>query len=133
MVNTGEWNPTLGTYVRERRERLGMTVIEAAEHAGVARGTWINVESDSRKTLPHNYAGIERALRWAPGSVRSILAGGSPTPLEGPDLAQLEQAVREISANPNRSAPLRQWADSLLEQITRLREADQQEARERGA
>ncbi|MEV5211420.1 hypothetical protein AB0K35_28490 [Micromonospora sp. NPDC053740] len=119
--------------MRERRERLGLTVNTAAEQAGIARGTWINLEADARKTLPHNYAGIERTLQWAPGSIRDILGGGQPTPLEGPTLSQLEEAVRAIGANPNRSGPLRQWADSLLEQITRLREAEQQEARERGA
>jgi hypothetical protein len=105
----------------------------AAEKAGLSRGTWVNVESDARKTLPHNYAGIEHALHWAPGSIASILAGGEPTPLAEPSLAQLEEAVRAIGANPNRSEPLRRWAASLLDQISQLREAEEAEAKQRGA
>lgn len=134
MVNAGE-RPTLGQVVRARREQLGLSVGAAAEKAGLSRGTWVNIESDARKTLPHNYAAVERALNWAPGSIKGFLNGGQPTPIpDQPNLAQLEAAVRAISGNPNRSDPLRRWAASLLDQISQLREAEEAEAaRERSA
>ncbi len=43
--------------------------------------TWGRVE----KALPVralSYAGVERVLGWAPGSVAAILAGGEPAPIE---------------------------------------------------
>ncbi|WP_431728655.1 helix-turn-helix domain-containing protein [Verrucosispora sp. TAA-831] len=128
--------PSLGELVRQRREDLGLTVIDAAAAAGISRGTWINLEAGARKTLPHNYVGIEQALAWAPGSIRAIQRGGSPTPANArttTDLDEIERMVRAYSANPNRSERVRGRADSLLELIRSLREAEQREARERGA
>lgn len=69
----------LAELVKERRRHLGLSVRAAADSGGMARGTWTAVEDGSRKTADSNYAGIERALQWAPGSVAAILAGGDPT------------------------------------------------------
>ncbi|MER7167278.1 helix-turn-helix transcriptional regulator [Micromonospora sp. NPDC000207] len=136
MVNAGERKrPTLGELVRARRESLGLSQNDAADMAGVSRGTWANVEADARKTQPHNYAGIEQVLQWEPGSIRLVNDGGEPV-VAAPDvtLDRLEEKVRAISANPARSEPLRRWAASVLDQIQQLREADEIEARrQRGA
>ncbi|WP_158566473.1 helix-turn-helix domain-containing protein [Micromonospora craterilacus] len=136
MANHANRSPSLGELVRQRRENLRLTIDAAATAAGISRGTWINLEGDARQTHPHNYAGIEHALMWAPGSIRAIRNGGSPTPLDAgihDELAHVERVVRSISTNPNRSERLRGRADSILEQIRSLREAEQREARERGA
>lgn len=43
----------------------------------------MTAELGARRISDTNYAGIEAALRWAPGSVERILAGrGDPEPLE---------------------------------------------------
>jgi len=73
----------LGALVRARRRQLGLSIVAAARTAGVNRGTWEALESCTRATRDHNYAGIERALRWQAGSIEAILTGGTPTPLPG--------------------------------------------------
>lgn len=57
-----------------------MTVSEAARLAEVNVKTWTAIEGGSRATRDTNYAKIERALRWQPGSVEAV-QGGSPAQL----------------------------------------------------
>ncbi|MFI5891975.1 hypothetical protein ACIA5D_17880 [Actinoplanes sp. NPDC051513] len=68
----------LADQVRSRRLQLGLSVRAAAEQAGIARGTWIGLEDASRRTAETSYAGIERILQWAPGSVSGVLGGEQP-------------------------------------------------------
>lgn len=72
----------LADYVISHRTARGFgRQPDLAEAAGVASKTVGRLErgeSVNSATL----AKIERALRWAPGSARSILAGGEPTLLE---------------------------------------------------
>jgi len=110
----------------------------------MARGTWTDLEAGKRETRQHQYDAIEEVLRWKSGSIDAIIGGGEPTPLAeepgqppptevpAPTLDQLEGAIRAIAANPNRSQPLKEWAETLLVQVERLREADQREARALG-
>lgn len=77
----------LGRAIRRRRLHLGLSVHQAARHAGVARNTWSGAESAARQLTERNYAGIESALYWQPGSVEAILAGGDPIELPGADPA----------------------------------------------
>ncbi len=65
--------------VRERRTALGLSVRAAARNAGIDRDTWADMESGSRILRDYNYASVERALRWKPGSVDAVLAGGQAT------------------------------------------------------
>jgi len=69
----------LGELVKQRRLAIPLSVRAAADLAKIARGTWDSLEDGSRRTLNTAYAGIERALQWAPGSVEAILRGGEPT------------------------------------------------------
>lgn len=59
------------------------------------RNTWSYLEDGSRRTAEFKYAGIERALRWEPGSVTAILAGGDPTSV-GPSTPAVEEDDEEI-------------------------------------
>jgi transcriptional regulator with XRE-family HTH domain len=127
----------LGVRVRERREALGLSVAGAARAAGIARGTWISLEAGTRETHPHQYAAIETALAWAPGSIKAIRSGGEPTPIRetGPrsgttsvtvtsqtrtiqeEWARRMEEVQAIADNPDRSPGLRAWARAQVQQI----------------
>lgn len=71
----------LAGFIRKRRLELGISARQAAEAAGIARNTWTAAEEGSRRTSETNYAAIERALRWAPGSISRIKTGEGPEPL----------------------------------------------------
>jgi hypothetical protein len=117
--------------VVERRLDRQLSVSKARKIAAIARGTWIALESGERETEAYNFAGIERALRWAPGSIDAILKGGDPTPLPVDEVApappeperptsdweQRLVKVREVAANPDRSPGLRAWARRQITQI----------------
>ncbi len=49
------------------------------------RATWTSAEASQRQLSEHRWAGMERALRWAPGSIANILEGGEPAELEEQD------------------------------------------------
>lgn len=72
----------LAEAIRKRRLRLGLSVREAAKRAGVAQNTWAGAEKGTQRTAEYNYAGLERTLMWAQGSVDELLAGGEPTELD---------------------------------------------------
>src|SRR6185369_5378422 len=68
----------LGELVLARRHELGLSLREAARRAGIMRPTWTGMEHGSRRTAAYNFAAIERALDWRPGSIEAVLAGGQP-------------------------------------------------------
>ena len=68
----------LGELVLARRQELGLSLREAARRAGIMRPTWTGMEHGSRRTAAYNFAAIERALDWRPGSIEAVLAGGQP-------------------------------------------------------
>lgn len=73
----------LGRYVRARREELDMLQDEFSVRYGVSTSTLQAIEMAKqpgyrRETLQK----LEVGLRWAPGSVKAILAGGEPTLVE---------------------------------------------------
>jgi transcriptional regulator with XRE-family HTH domain len=73
----------LGEYVKARREQLELTQAEAAQAAAVGLSTYQKIEygyqsNPSRDTR----RGLEAALRWAPGSIQAITAGGEPNELD---------------------------------------------------
>lgn len=71
----------LAKLIQRRRLDLGLSVRQAAETAGIARNTWASAEDGSRQTSDTNFAAIERALRWTPGSISQVKAGGAPNEL----------------------------------------------------
>src|SRR5690606_39965041 len=70
----------LAQAIEARRGELGLSLREVAERAGITGETLRAVRRGSNEPSQLTKRGIERALRWAPGSVDAILAGGDPTP-----------------------------------------------------
>lgn len=130
----------LGRYVTRRRDELGMTQSDVQAAGGPSTATVRNIENATQTSYRSGVlAALERALRWAPGSVEAALAGGEPTPLDvapsvtsDTDYEATVAWLRSIANNPNRGAALRSWAAAQLEQAARIREADLDEARTRG-
>lgn len=78
----------LGRLAKDRRLELRISVRAAATRAHVARDTWTGLEEATRRTAETNYAGIEQTLRWTPGSVARVLAGGEPAEMPTKDAPQ---------------------------------------------
>lgn len=75
---------SLATVITARRKERRLSQQRAADLAGVHRLTWRGWENGSTPE-DFNYAGIERALEWEPGSVEAVLAGGKPKPQPEPE------------------------------------------------
>jgi hypothetical protein len=84
----------LGQRIGERRRALGLTLRRATEVAGLgSRNTWSAAEDGTRAISETNYAKIERALQWAPGSVGRVLDGREPTVLTLPRVSYAHDNV----------------------------------------
>lgn len=69
----------LARLMDERRRELGKTWDQVADEAGLTKEGLRGIRRGEGATIrPLSKAGIERALRWTPGSVEDILAGGDP-------------------------------------------------------
>jgi len=68
----------LARLIQARRRELRLSERQAAAAAGVARNTWASAEQGVKQLSEKSIAGIEAALKWAPGSIDRILAGGGP-------------------------------------------------------
>jgi transcriptional regulator with XRE-family HTH domain len=122
----------LGAKIREQREALGMSRRQLSEAAGVSEKS-IQVAEEGRAPRarwPQSLRLIEPALRWAPGSMMEILAGGEPEPIH--DLFSIAEVERmgvpdqmpmfpdagpgeteEFSSNHTRSAALARLPKAL--------------------
>lgn len=69
---------------------LGLSQRDAAFAAGVSDTTWLAVEKGERVS-ERTLIGVERALKWAPGSADAVLAGDEPHELGGPDRSLAER------------------------------------------
>lgn len=88
----------LADYVINRRTELGYDSQDAlAVGADVSLKT-INRLENGTAVSSTTLGKIERGLRWAPGSVRAVLAGGAPTELADP----------EVELDPARAALVRE-------------------------
>src|SRR5262245_44782522 len=76
---TEERRSDLARAVRDRRLELGLSLRAAGPAAGMKRVAWAELENGDHRLGQRFWAGLERALAWAPGSVAAILAGGEPT------------------------------------------------------
>lgn len=90
----------VGAAIYTRRAELKLTQEELAQHAGVSRVTIDAIENGrtgrSRRKNP-SYPKIERALEWQPGSIRAILDGDEPVPLD-PDGTDTQPKVQTIES-----------------------------------
>ncbi|WP_194821263.1 helix-turn-helix domain-containing protein [Micromonospora sp. S-DT3-3-22] len=100
----------LGQRVRSRRLELGLSARAAAQAAGIDRNTWSYLENGTRRTAEFNYAGVERALRWAPGSISAILGGGEPTvlPSDIPPAEDDDEEIALVRTDPRLTDDMRQ-------------------------
>jgi transcriptional regulator with XRE-family HTH domain len=88
----------LGALVRERRRALGFrTVEDFAAATGVSRRTLGTLERGEARVSDDTAAAVERILRWSPGSVDAILAGGRPSEDPGVDLQRIADAWPYLS------------------------------------
>lgn len=95
--DVGRWE-LLADLVRATRDMLGMTSQgQLAEVAGVAVGTVQRLEGGKPyPRLPNRTPAIERALGWAPGTVRKIVEGEIDQPEARMPAARTgENAARE--------------------------------------
>ncbi|MEV5629133.1 helix-turn-helix domain-containing protein [Micromonospora tulbaghiae] len=104
----------LAARVRARRMELGLSVRKAAESAEMDRNTWSYLEDGSRRTAEFKYAGIERALRWAPGSVAAILGGGEPTPADPAVAVEDDEEIALVRSDPRLSDEMRERIIALI-------------------
>lgn len=86
---------TLGWWMDERRGELALTWQQVADEAGVSTETLYRI-ADGRTPRTTTRKGIERALRWQPGSIDAIAHEGEPTPLA----AEPEPAPRPTEPDP---------------------------------
>lgn len=66
----------LGERVRRRRERLGLTIDEAAERGPVSPVTWSRVENGG-KVRRLSYGAVDRVLDWPEGACVDFLQHGT--------------------------------------------------------
>lgn len=83
----------LAEAVKRRREELRLTQGDIQERGGPSTAKLREIENRRTEALsPSKRRDLERALRWTPGSIDVILAGGQPTiavPSLGTGLASL--------------------------------------------
>lgn len=113
----------LGQLVERRISELGL------EYAGVARSAGFSVETLSkiRKGVAAKgatYRRLEVALEWAPGSVDSILDGGSPTSISPPGASGAEAGPAESDAQDESVDPRAQAILTILEGLPARVQAD---------
>ena len=71
----------LGEVIRAARARAGMSIHEAATHAGMSPTTWGRIErGEDISVRAQTYSAIEQVAGWEPGSITRILGGGDPIP-----------------------------------------------------
>lgn len=78
---TDEGRAALGRAVKRGREARRLSIDNAADAAPMSPVTWSKVERGER-VRGLTYAGIEKVLGWAPGSVDRIFDGGEPIVLQ---------------------------------------------------
>lgn len=89
----------LARLMEDRRAQLGLFWRDVAETAGLTTEGLRGMREGSKDIRPTTKAGVERALRWAYGSVDAILSGGDPTPVEAEPKRRAEPAEPKSPAD----------------------------------
>jgi hypothetical protein len=119
-VATQDPHSRLAELIRTRRLSQRLSASAAARLADVDRDTWSSAEKGARRLREYNYSGFERALRWSPGSIEAVLAGGEPTLLAEGQAYDDEMAIID-------RAPVSDAAkERMRAYLTQLREQDRQ-------
>lgn len=87
----------LAAAVTARRDQLGYSPRQLAALAGISLHTLRAVEgAKSDEPQDTTLTGLERALRWTPGSAVRVLTGGHPTPLVDPLSVEVPAEVEVV-------------------------------------
>jgi len=87
----------LAAQVKDRREELGLTQEQVAASGGPSTATLRLIETNNAKSYrAKTFTQLETALRWRNGSVRRILAGQGPSPLDDDDQLGEQLSRRRI-------------------------------------
>ena len=72
----------LGSFVKQRRLELGLSVQQLADRAGMTTGAIYMIERGERRRLqPETISALSRGLGVTPDVLLSLIS--SPTPIEG--------------------------------------------------
>jgi transcriptional regulator with XRE-family HTH domain len=139
--STPDQRKDLGVLVRQTRVAMGLSADKAAERAGMSPVTWLRVEAgQSAREL--TYGGVEKVLRWRPGSIIGYLKGDKeprgedPGPAVGSDRRRyagrsaedVAAEIRSILDDPHYSEEERL---DLAEILVTAWERDEAESRRR--
>jgi hypothetical protein len=113
----------LGEEVKRRRGFLGFkSRREFAAATDFPAKTLSDLEQAKRTTFtPDTLARLEAALRWEPGSVQAVLAGGDPKPALDAQLADLAVDPRSLERYGDDLELLRVVADAGLNRADTFR------------
>ena len=89
--------------MEERALELGLSWREIASRAHIAYETLRDLRSGRHVPRPLTARNLDRALRWEPGSVQRILAGGELAPARQPSSPR-ERPAELRYADPERDA-----------------------------
>ena len=131
-----EWK-RLAQYARERREYLGMTQVDLVAAGGPAQRTITLIETAARTSYQNAVIKrLEHALKWEPGSVRAILAGGEPAGMTAGaprGLRYQDSLLRQIAELTDITEDERKAFIALAVGLEAQREDDEASAAERRA
>jgi transcriptional regulator with XRE-family HTH domain len=86
-----------------QRAYLGYSIAQLAAISGLSTSTLDSIEHNRKTSYdPATLAALERALRWASGSVDRILKGFEPHPMQDPDLDAIIAAWPRLSPGARR-------------------------------
>lgn len=109
MMSSDQLYNTIGKRVRLRRERLGLTQEQLADHVGLTRTSISNIEQGRQKILVHMLYNLAEALAVAPEAL---------LPLE--DTERDERETWEAQIPPGLEPAEQEW---VLRVLTRPGEA----------
>jgi hypothetical protein len=113
----------LGHHIVSRRVALGYrTRTDLANSLKFTVRTLSDIENGVRKSSPGTYAMLENKLRWPPGSIDTILAGGEPKEFAvklRPTTPRTHAYTTEALSNATTDALSRASTEGLLLELRR--------------
>lgn len=124
---TREYATPLDEHMNRRRLDLGMKWRDVASDGGISYEALRSARVGDAAPADLTKRGIERALKWQPGSVDAILAGGEPTPLN--EAPAREVTVADLAAQLAEEKQARMDLERRFDELLAQRE---EEKRRRG-
>jgi hypothetical protein len=130
MPTQPEERRQLAALMDERRLELGMRWQEVADAGGVSLRALNNARTGDREIRPLTRHGIEKGLRWEPGSIQRILSGSREMPGDrnrrapAPAPADEDEALRQIMEDERLPIETRRAFVALAKAMRARNEAD---------